>query len=300
MKLSGRFYEVTQLESFVERYVTNGAPPVPESLRPVCDARITLQAGDQSGFSRQPLAETRTDDSGRFEIQTSVPADHRLFLSASGHDHAGQEQQQRFGCWYRSSPFVGKVIDERQQDIFVAPLTIPNESGFTQSDLDVALAETKKRVADLEWITGTITDNGIALRCGGKGAKASGRLRLTPDQSGDLSRLLAHSVEDFRLDLPGPSWLVGLLVSRDSIEQSLRSGLNDLAGLIGRRLHQRALKLFTDQMTRPDSMSLDQLARETTVSLGQLRHTPLPGEGSSNVTYAITGEVYLGFPRKVQ
>jgi len=163
------------------------------------------------------------------------------------------------------------------------------------------LEKTKNQVADLERISGTITPGGIALNCVGKGGRASGRLVLNPDQSGDLKTILNHSVEDFRLELPGPSWLVGLLVSRDAIETSIRNGLQNLAREIDARLRLRAIGLFTDQLQTMDPALGARLASMATLTLEHLRYPVVAHQsGVSGSHRAIAGDVCLGFPQSFQ
>jgi hypothetical protein len=160
------------------------------------------------------------------------------------------------------------------------------------------LEQTKKQVADLERISGTITQSGIALNCAGKGGRASCRLVLNPDQSGDLKTILHHTIEDFHLELPGPSWLVGLLVSRDAIETSIRKGLRDLAREIDARLSLRAIALFTDQAQTTDPALGARLANTTSLTLERLRYPVVARQsGASSGDRAITGDVCLGFPQ---
>jgi hypothetical protein len=192
------------------------------------------------------------------------------------------------------------VLDQHAQEIYVAHAAIPDESGFSQADLAGLLEQTKKQVSDLERITGTITQSGIALNCVGKGGRASGRLVLNPDQSGNLKAILHHSVEDFRLELPGPSWLVGLLVSRDAIETSIREGLRDLALEIDARLRLRAIELFTNQAQSTDPDSCARLASTASLTLESLRYPVVAHQsGESGGDRAITGDVCLGFPQTV-
>ena len=156
----------------------------------------------------------------------------------------------------------------------------------------------------------SLTSNGLPERlprtvspytCVGKGGKASGRLLLNPDQSGDLKTILHHSVEDFRLELPGPSWLVGLLVSRDAIETSIRTGLRDLAREIDERLRLRAIALFTNQIQTTETALHALLADRATLTLARLRYPVLAGHGGSNSgDRAIAGDVCLGFPQTFQ
>jgi hypothetical protein len=178
---------------------------------------------------------------------------------------------------------------------------ISDESGFSQADLAGLLEQTKKQVADLERISGTITPDGIALHCVGKGGKASGRLVLKPDQSSDLKTILRHVVEDFRLELPGPSWLVGLLVSRDAIEASIRAGLRSLAHEIDERLRPRAIGLFTDKVQPLDPALGARLATTATLTMERLRYPVLASQGgASGSNRAIAGDVCLGFPQTLQ
>ena len=305
MKLCGHVYEITQLALFVQHYLTNSSRLNPDSIRPVRNARVMFYSWDQVGsrFRSRSLVESNTDETGRYEIDVSVLPDTSVFLVASGRNDAAERSaghEQKSGCWYRSSPCVPGAIDERPRDIYVARLAIPSESGFSQAELAAVLSETKKQVADLEQITGTITAGGIALNCVGKGARASGRLVLNPDQSGDLTKILRHSIEDFHLELPGPSWLVGLVVSRDAIEASIRTGLRDLAVEINRRLHLRAIALFTDQVRTTNPALAARLADETTLSLGRLHSAPTSGAGPSEASRTIMGEACLGFPRTLE
>ena len=300
MKLCGQVYEITQFTPFVRHYLENSPRPDQDYIRPVRDARVMLYRWDQVGPRSRSLAKSSTDGTGRYEIDVSVLPDNSVFLVASGRNDVAERSaghEQKSGCWYRSSPCVSGEIDERPRDIYVARLAIPNESGFSQAELAAVLAVTKKQVADLEQITGKITAGGISLNCVGKGARASGRLVLNPDQSGDLKKILRHSIDDFHLELPGPSWLVGLLVSRDALEASIRTGLRDLAVEIDRLLRLRAIALFTDQVRTTDPALAARLADETTLSLGRLHYAPTSGAGPSQASRTITGEACLGFPR---
>ena len=259
-----------------------------------------LRRFDKAASYSRALVESKTDEGGRFELNIPNLPDTSVFLFVSGQDDlseraVGYDQQSSYR--YRSFPFVPEAIDELRQDIYIARLVLPSESGYSQAALAEALTETKKQNTDIEWIQGTITPNGIVLSCGGKGAKASGRLVLNPDLSGDLSQILRHSVEDFHLELPGPSWLVGLVVSRDAIEASIRAGLRDLASEISQRLRLNAISLFTGLAPSTDSEAANRLAGEISISVNRLRYTTTSGGGSSKAPCTITIEACFGFPR---
>ena len=303
MKLCGQLFEVTRFTQFVQQYLANSSRPDQDCIRPVRDGRVLLYRWNHVGPRSQSLAESNTDETGRYEIDVSVLPATSVFLAASGRNDAAQGitgHEQKSGCWYRSSPCTSAAIDERPRDIYVARLAIPGESGFSQAELAAVLAATKKQVADLEQITGTITAGGIVLNCVGKGARASGKLVLNPDQSGDLNKILRHSIDDFHLELPGPSWLVGLVVSRDAIEASIRTGLQDLAVEINQRLRRRAIALFADQLRTTDPTLAERLADETEASLGRLHSAPTSGAGPSQASRTITGEACLGFPKTLE
>ena len=299
MKLCGRLYEVTQFAPFVRSYLARAFQPDPDSIRPLGKAHIMLRRFDRAASYSRALVESKTDEGGRFELNVPNLQDTSVFLFVSGQDdlsdRVGYDQQS--SCRYRSSPFVPEAIDELRQDIYIAPLVLPSESGYSQAALAEALTETKKQNTDIEWIRGTITPNGIVLSCGGKGAKASGRLVLKPDLSGDLSQILRHSVEDFHLELPGPTWLVGLVVSRDAIEASIRAGLRDLASEISQQLRLNAISLFTDLAPSTDSDAANRLAGEISISVNRLHYTTTSGGGSSKAPCTITIEACFGFPR---
>jgi hypothetical protein len=203
----------------------------------------------------------RTDDTGRFELDLSQVPDAPVFLVAGGSEKLHEN------WWYRSACVRPGALGQQALEIYLARAAISDKSGFSQADLAGLLEQTKKQVADLERIHGMIAPNGIALTCIGKGGRASGRLVLKPHQSSDLKTILRHSVEDFRLELPGPSWLVGLLVSRDAIETSIRTGLRNLAQEIDARLRLRAIELFTAQVQTLDPAPGARLASMATLTL---------------------------------
>lgn len=293
MKLLGRVNEVTDLTAFVE-YCSNGNRACLDGLRrPLCNARARICRTDG-----RVLIETATDRTGNFQLDVLTPSDDPLFLMI-GDDRepsaSGAEPQQA-GCWYRSASFVAAAMDDRPREIDVIRTIIPTSSGFNGADLSALLARTKAEAADLEWIRGTIVAASVALECGGKGARASGKLVLKPDMSGDLSKVLAHSIEHFRLDLPGPSWLVGLVVSRDKIEASIKGGLRELAIQIEAKLKLSALHAFADHLGPADRRPATTLPQEATLSFGAL-HFSAPG--TSDPVHSITAEACLGYPKNL-
>jgi len=292
MTLHGTLYEITNFASFVQTHVMESRRPHPDSVRPLKDGWVRLCPGEgtHSGFPLPPPC--RTDDTGRFELDLSQVPDAPVFVVAGG------SEKLRENYWYRSACVRPVALERHALEIYLARAVISDESGFSQADLAGLLEQTKKQVADLERISGTITPGGIALTCAGKGGRASGRLVLNPDQSGDLKTILHHSVEDFRLELPGPSWLVGLLVSRDAIEASIRTGLRNLAREIDARLRLRAIGLFTDQVQTMDPALGATLAGTATLTMERLRYPVVARQGgASGGDRAIAGDVCLGFPQ---
>ena len=295
LTLHGTLYEITNFTSFVQTHVLESRRPDPDSVRPIKNGWIRLCRGEgtHSGFPLPPPC--RTDDTGRFELDLSQVSDAPVFVVVGG----SEKLQENY--WYRSACVRPGALGQHALEIYLARAAISDESGFSQADLAGLLEQTKKQVADLERISGTITPDGIALHCVGKGGKASGRLVLKPDQSGDLKTILHHSVEDFRLELPGPSWLVGLLVSRDAIEMSIRTGLRNLAQEIDARLRLRAIALFTNQVQTTDPTISARLASMATLTLEHLRYPVVAGQGgASGGDRAIAGDVCLGFPQTFQ
>jgi len=303
MKLWGHLYEVTELTSFIRHYVVNRSQPSPDSIRPIRDAHVILCQLNKGASTSRVLVESKTDEGGRFELNVPNLSDTSVFLYVSGPDdvtgsNVGNEHRSNYR--YRSFPFDPDAIGELRRDMYVARLALPNESGYSQASLADALTETKKQSTDIDWIRGTITSNGIVLSCGGKGARASGRLVLKPNLSGDLTRILDHSVEDFHLELPGPSWLVGFVVSRDAIAASIRAGLADLANEISERLRLNTIALFTGQVPPADPEAAKRLVGETTLSVNRLLYTTTPGSESSMASSTITIEACVGFDRTLK
>lgn len=293
MQLFGRVNEVTNVTTFIE-YCSDGDSARLQGLRqPLCNARAKICRMDG-----RVLIETATDKTGNFHLHVVPSLDDQLFLmiDADRETSASGVEQQRTGCWYRSASFVAAAMDDQPLEIDVTRTIIPTASGFNGADLSALLARTRAEEADLEWIRGTIATASVALECGGKGARASGKLVLKPDMSGDLSKVLAHSIDNFRLDLPGPSWLVGLVVSRDKIETSIKGGLRELAVQIEAKLKLSALHAFAHHLEPADRRAAATLPQEATLSFSVLDFSAL---GTSNTDHSITAEACLGYPKNL-
>ncbi len=293
MKLLGRVNEVTDLTAFVESCSDGDRARLDGLRQPLCNASVKICRMDG-----RVLIETATDRTGNFQLHVAPSSDDPLFLmiGADRDGSASGVEQQQAGCWYRSASFVAAAMDDRPREIDVTRTIIPTASGFNGADLSALLARTKAEEADLEWISGTIAAASVALECGGKGARASGKLALKPDMSGDLSKVLAHSIEDFRLDLPGPSWLVGLVVSRDKIEASIKDGLHELAAQIDAKLKLSALHAFADHFGPADRQPAATLTKEATLSFSVLHFS---ASGTSDRDHTITAEACLGYPKNL-
>ena len=265
--------------------------PDPDSVRPIEDGRITLCGGMETSSASPLHLSCRTDDAGRFELPLSQATDDPLFLVAAG------SQKPRESCWYRSTCVRSVALDQHPREIYVARATIPAEFWFSQTDLAGLLERMKKQATDLQGVTGQITGDGITLSGSGKGATASVTMLLEPDRSSDLTRLIRHTLTNFRLDLPGPAWLTGLLVSKDAVEASIRAGVQTLADQINERFRLTAIKAFTNQMADADNAVATRLAGMATLTLERLRY-PLVAHQSkaSDCHRAIAGDVCLGFP----
>src|SRR5262245_27844519 len=295
MTLHGTLYEITNFTSFAQKHVLESRRPRPDSVRPINSGWVRLCRGDGSDAESPLSPPCRTDDIGRFELDLSHIPDAPVFLVASGSENFQENY------WYRSAHFRPVALDQHAQEIYMAHTTISDVSGFSQGDLAGLLERTKTPASDLERITGTITPGGIVLSCSGKGGTASARLVLNPDRSSDLKTILRHVVEDFRLELPGPSWLVGLLVSRNAIETSIRNGLLDLAREIDAHLRLSAPGLFTGQVQSTDPEFGARLASTGTLTLVRLRYTVTPRQsGATGGHRAIAGDVCLSFPQALQ
>jgi hypothetical protein len=293
--LHGTLFEVTDFASFVQTYVMDSRRPDPDSLRPIKYGWIILCQGKGTG-SVSPLSlSCRTDDTGRFELDLSQAPDAPMFLVAAG------SEDWRENYWYRSACVRPALLSQHPREIYVARVTIPDESGFAQADLAVVLEEMKKQFADLERITGLVTGDGITLSGSGKGATASLTILLEPDRSDDFATLMRYVLTNFRLDLPGPAWLTGLLVSKDAVEESIRAGVRTLSDQINERLRLSAIEAFTNQVADADRTLAARLAATATLTLECLRYPVVAHHGGASSGHrAITGDVCLGFSQTLQ
>jgi hypothetical protein len=293
--LRGTLYEVTDFASFIQSYVMESRRPDPDSVRSIKDGRITLYLSKgTSSVTPLPLS-CRTDETGRFELDLSEAPDAPVFVVATG------SEELREHYWYRSACVRPAMLDQHAREIYVARATIPDEAGFSQADLAGLLEQMKKQVADLERITGRVTGDGIALSGSGKGVTASLTILFEPDRSDDFATLMRHALTNFRLDLPGPAWLTGLLVSKDAVEESIRAGVQTLADQINERLRLSAIETFTNQVAHADRGLAARLAGTATLTLERLRYPLVAGQGGlSSGHRAITGDVSLGFSQTLQ
>ena len=290
--LHGALYEITNFASFLRAYIMDSRRPDPDSVRPIKDGQIRVCREKGTGSDSPWCFQCRTDDAGRFEVDLPQAPDASLFVAAAGSEELPENY------WYRSACIQPAAVTLDAQEIYVARATIPPESGFSQSDLAGLLERMKKQVADLERIAGRITESGIALSGSGKGATASVTILLKPDRSGDPATFMQHALTDFRLDLPGPAWLTGLLVSRDAVEESIRAGARRLAAQIHEQLHMRAIKVFTDLAADADHTTAAELIRLATLTMQNLRYPQVVHQGrAGGGERTIAGDVCLGFPR---
>jgi hypothetical protein len=288
--LKGTLYEIRNFASFVQTYVMESRRPDPDSIRPIKNGRIRLCRGEEPGSASPLPPQCRTDETGRFELDLSQLPEGPVFVVAAG------SEALRKNYWYRSESVRSTALGKHQRDIYLARVTIPDELGFSQADLSGLLEQMKEQVADLEQITGRITGNGIALSGSGKGATASFTIVLEPDRSDDLGTLMRHALKKFRLDLPGPAWLTGLLVSKDAVEESIRAGVQTLVDQINERLRLSAIEVFTNQVAEADRALAAKLTSTATLTLERLRYPVVPHQGKASSGHrTIVGDVCLGF-----
>lgn len=295
MTLQGTLYEVRNFASFVRSYVMESRRPDRDSISPIKNGWITLCQPDGTGPGAPLPLCCRTDDNGRFKLDLSQAPDAPLFVAISG------SEKLRENLWYRSTCVRPAALDQDACEIYVARATIPDESGFSQTDLAGLLERMKKQVADLQQISGRVTSDGITLSGSGKGATASLTILLEPDRSDDFTTLVQHALKNFRLDLPGPAWLTGLLVSKDAVEESIRAGAQTLADQINEQLRLSALEAFTNQVTEPDTALAARLADTATLTLECIRFPAVSHQGRADVAHrTIAGDVCMGFPQTLQ
>jgi hypothetical protein len=295
MTLHGTLYEITNFASFVRSYVMESRRPDPDSISPIKDGWITVCQTDGTGSGSPLPLQCQTDEDGHFELALSQAPDASMFVIISG------SESLRENLWYRSTCAPPAALDQDAREIYVARATIPDESGFSQADLAGLLERMKKQVSDLVRITGRITDDGIALSGSGKGATASFTILFEPDRSGNLATLMRHSLTNFRLDLPSPAWLTGLLVSKDAVEESIRAGAQTLADQINEQLRLSAIEAFANQMAESDTTLGVKLADTATLTLERLRYPVVSHQGGASEGHrTIAGDVCLGFPQTLQ
>jgi hypothetical protein len=112
---------------------------------------------------------------------------------------------------------------------------------------------------------------------------------------------MRHSLTNFRLDLPSPAWLTGLLVSKDAVEESIRAGAQTLADQINEQLRLSAIEAFTNQMAESDTTLGVKLADTATLTLERLRYPVVSHQGGASEGHrTIAGDVCLGFPQTLQ
>ncbi len=301
MKLRGHLYEVTDFDTFVRSYLTDPHQPDPESVRPLKQARVVLSSSDRAAAGSHRPVESESDGNGYFELDGSNLPNLPVFLVASrlhGDAQTSDRPEPLPGPLYRSASFPASSIDDLARNIYVASEQHTSGSGFSQTELVEILQQTKTQVRDIESMTGLITSDGISLTGKGKGVTASVRVGFTPDWSSDLTMVVSHSMTDFRLDLPGPAWLVGLVVSKDEIKESIRAGVQDLAAQINDRLKNEAVRRFASKVALDHEQIAAMFASQASLSLERILYPVVSSqEDRERVEIrAIAGDACLGFP----
>ena len=290
MMLRGILYEVTDVETFFRSFLADSSPINLGSISPIKGGWVGIQHAEGWTSGSSSSLGCPTDDAGQFELDVSQTPDGPMFLTASG------SQNWLVDAWYRSPLSRPLSHDGNVLEIYVARVTMPDESGFSQADLDKVLEAMRQHVQDVERITGRITEDGIALSGSGSGATASCSILLKPDRSGNPETCICHTVQNFRLDLPGPAWLTGLLVNRSEIERKIRSGAKKLAGQIDEQLQKRAIAAFMGQAAGKGNAQADRIIRSATLTVERLRYPVTAGQQSPSGGHrSITGDVCLGF-----
>lgn len=292
MMLRGSLYEVAQVATFCQSFVTDSSRPDSDSVRPIKGGWVSLGQGERTDSHALSPIQCQTDDAGQFELEISQTPNAPVFLTAAG------SQNWLVDSWYRSPLSLPLSRDRVMLEIYVARITISDESGFSQSGLNKLLEAMKQQVVDVERITGEITEKGIALSGSGSGATASCLILLKPDRSGNTQTCISHSVENFRLDLPGPAWLTGLLVNRSEIERKIRNGAKQLADQIDEQIQRQAIVAFLGQPACEDTALTANIVRSATLTVERLRYPIAVGQERTRGGHrSITGDVCLGFIR---
>jgi hypothetical protein len=220
MNVNGKLHEITNMSLFISSYTANPAHPNPASFKPMADAQIFLGTDFPAGFTNSFIPgfsfQTKTDANGAFTIiaPDGFPKTVKAFLLAT---HTIMKVLPPFNIpifapVYRSETFQFSQINSKTQDIFVVRSDGTAQQGFSQAQINSMTTGIQQKM-NLDSLSAFINDGSVGIVGNDQGATLKADLFLSPFTGLDLNTFISEKVDNIDIDLPGPDFIVGLLVT---------------------------------------------------------------------------------------
>lgn len=304
MKVNGKLHRITNLQTFVQSFLTTGGKPT-VGFEDFGRAKVYVSVDGPinnfgGGFLPNFSFKAYSGQDGSFSVD--VPESLRPFRGRviayrpinSSISVPGIPPIEILSPLYRSEPFNLSNVTATKQRIFLHEITAGDADGISQaqiSDEVSALASELK----LDRVTATIQSSRIKARAERKGGVVTFEIIPRPSTSSNLEELIRLEVEEVDIDLPGPDFIVGLCVSKSEIEKKIRDGIKTFA----RSINGDILDKIEEEAPGVTALATITVSRIRYPVTGS-RTIKLPGGQSFTVeTRSIVLDPTAGVPRRL-
>lgn len=310
MILKGSIHQVTDLKGFAQSYIKTNGKPDAKSFKPFPNLTLHLALGfplpfNAPSFLPQTSLKAKTNGSGAFQftIPGGFPEStdayliaYQTLMTVPGLDVP------ILGPVYRSATFKLGAIDSEVQKIFVAPITAPESSGITSSEISAETKAAAKSIKDLDSLTATIKGDGIGVVAKGRGAEITFRIGLSPSTSHDLNQFVKHKIHDMDIDLPGPDFLTGLCVDEDDIESQIKKSITKLVASFQGEIKGQVIDQIAAASGQPEAVVKALFDSQVSLTFKQVRYPMVETKKVGPFTFqfrSIVMDPCIGLPRKL-
>lgn len=320
MKINGQIFEVTNLPAFATSYLTNPAQPAANTFLPAANLRIHLASVIPAlliGFFPGLSLKTTSAADGRFGFSLTAAQLNQLktnkrayFLAyrKTGSVQVGFTSVDIFEPVYRCEAFdLTAFKPPALLKLYFAPYSVPNSAGISQATVDAQIQAAKARFKDISKLNATIQSGHISVNGSGRGADTKFKIDLGVSTSANLSAFIKGSVEDLKVDLPGPDFIVGICVSKDQIGKEVEKGIAGVMKDANKTIEQTVINKVAKQTGLPANTVGSLIKSLASITFRSLSYPvvaqktfKVPGFQTLNIDVrAIVPKLAIGLPRKI-
>lgn len=321
MKIQGKIFEVTNLESFALSYILNPSKPKAGTFKAAANIQVQLGSvipsfgiGFFPGISLK--SKSTTDGSFSFSISNEQLAllKNNKFAYFVAYRQTGTVNMlgQNIPIYepvYRSEAFdITKTNFSDALNLYFAPYTVPDSAGISQSTVDSQIKSAKKKFKDIDKLSATIGNGEIKVSGSGRGAEIKFDIDLGVSTSSNLSSFIKGKVENLDIDLPGPDIIVGICVSKDDIAKEVDEGIAAIMKEANKTIETTLITEVANATGQSKTIVETLFKTSATVTFRSLSYPvvgtkkfKIPGFNEIQIPIkAVVPKVAVGFPRKIK